>query len=280
MKKSKKTLFLILISLINLSSFAGTYVEFTVKGPANPGAESGIAGKMKAWYQDGNTRSQMQMDLPAGSERIPGFSGMGNLVMLLLNEQPDKTFMLNEKEKTYFEMPKRRGREEQENQEEDFDITIIGKEKINGYNCTHIRARSKSGGPKAEMEWWISQEVPGYQEMKNFRTRQFNTKSMYKALKEKGVEGFPVKILTTNPGRGRNMAMELELVKAEVMDIPESRFSLAGYTKKEGSPFMPGGMDPEKIKNMSPEERMKFFQEMQKMRGMMPKGEGEEKRDK
>jgi hypothetical protein len=42
---------------------------------------------------------------------------------------------------------------------------------------------------------------------------------------------------------------------------------------------MPGGMDPEKIKNMSPEERMKFFQEMQKMQGI-PKGDGEEKPDK
>ncbi len=279
MQKSQIVLFPLLISLVTLSSYGGTYVEFTVKGLANPGSESGITGKMKAWYQDGNTRSQMQMNLLAGSERIPGFSGMGNMVMLLLNEQPDKTYILNEKDKTYFEMPKRPGREEQENQEEDFDITIIGNEKINGYNCTRIRASRKKGGPKAEMEWWISREVPGYLEMKNFRTRQFNTKSMYKALQEKGVEGFPVKIWTTSPGRGRSMAMELELVKAEVMDIPESRFSLAGYTKKESSPFMSGGMDPEKIKNMSPEERMKFFQEMQKMQGI-PKGDGEEKTEK
>lgn len=70
--------------------------------------------------------------------------------------------------------------------------------------------------------------------------------------------------------------MEMNLVKAEKMDIPESRFSLDGFTKRDGSPFMPpGGMDPEKLKNMSPEERMKFFQEMQeKMRGMQPASGG------
>lgn len=255
---------------------AGTFVEFLVKNQANPATGSRMTGTMKAWYQDGNTRSQLQMEMPAGSGRMPG---MGNMVMLLLKDQPDKTFMLDEKNKTYFEMPKRRGREDPESQEEDFDITVLGNEKIGGYNSVHIRAVRKTGGPKAEMEWWISREVPGYQEMQDFRVRQFNTKFMYKALKAKGIEGFPVKILTTGQGRDAERSMEMELVKAEIMDIPESRFSLDGYTRKEGSPFMPGGMDPEKLKNMSPEERANFFREMQQMRGM-PKGEGAEKEQK
>jgi hypothetical protein len=218
------------------------------------------------------------MEMPGGGGRMPGMPDMGNMIMLLLKDQPDKTYMLDEKNKTYFEAPKRQGREGRENQEEDYEVVVLGEEKVNGYKCTHIKASRKSGGPKSELEWWVSKEVAGYQEMKNFRTRQFDTQSMYKSMLAKGVEGFPVKmVMAGRNGQERGgMVMEMELVKAEQMDIPESRFSLDGYTRKEGSPFMPGGMDPEKMKNMSPEERMKFFQEMQqKMQGMQKEaGEG------
>ena len=224
-------------------------------------------GTMKVWYQDGNTRSQMQMDMPSGGGPS-GMPGMGNMVTLHLQSQPDKTFMLDEKNKSYFEMQKRKGREEEQNAEEDYDIKVLGQEKVNGYNCTHIKASRKSGRPDAEMDWWISKEVAGYQEMKDINTRQFNTKSMYKSLAAKGVEGFPVKMITG----GRRGEMEMELVKIEKLDMPESRFSLDGFSKKEGNPFMPGGMDPEKLKNMSQEERMKFFQEMQKNMGAPQKG--------
>ncbi len=93
-------------------------------------------------------------------------------------------------------------------------------------------------------------------------------------MQAKGIEGFPVKMLMNRRGRAQEGFMEMNLVKAEKIDIPESRFSLDGYTRREGSPFMPGGMDPEKMKNMSPEERMKFIQEMQKqMGGMMKEAE-------
>jgi hypothetical protein len=249
---------------------AGIFVEYKIKGPAGPGGEQGIQGTMKAWYQDGNTRSQMQMEMPGGLGSIPGMSDKGNMIMLLLRDQPDKTFMLDEKNKTYVEISNKKEKDEQG---DDFEITVIGQEKVNGFNATHIKAVSR-GPSKAEMEWWVSKEVAGHEEMKNFRSRQFNTSDMYKSMKSKGVEGFPVKMLMGGRGRNKEMVMEMNLVKAEKMDMPESRFSIDGYAKREGSPFMLGGMDPEKLKNMSPEERMKFIQEMQKnMGGMMKEAE-------
>jgi hypothetical protein len=266
----KRALIIILTLFSATFMQAGTYVEFKMTGAAGSKNDPGIQGTMKAWYQDGNTRSQMQMEMPGGMGRMPGMPDMGNMIMLLLRDQPDKTFMLDEKNKTYSEIFKNQGKKDQE---EDYEITIMGQEKVNGYSTTHIKALSK-GPSKAEMEWWVSKEVAGYEEMKNFRSRQFNTSDMYKSMKSKGVDGFPVKMLMGGRGRNREMVMEMNLVKAEKMDMPESRFSLDGYTKREDSPFMPGGMDPEKLKNMSPEERMKFIQEMQKqMGGMMKEAE-------
>lgn len=211
---------------------------------------------MKAWFQDGNTRSRIQMNLPSGMDKFPGMPGLGNMVMLQLKDQPGKTFMMDESNKTYFETSERM---EKDAPEEDFDITVIGQEKVNGYHATHLKAVSKT--TKSVMDWWVSKEVTGYQEMKNFRTRQFNTTSLYRLMEEKSVEGFPVKMIMS---RGKERSMEINLVKAEKMDIPDSQFSLNGYAKKESSPFMPGGMDSEKLKNMSPEDRIKFFQELQK----------------
>ena len=235
---------------------AGTYVEFSMKGQAANKGGAEMEGSMKAWFQDGNTRSRFQMNLPPGMDKIPGMPGIGNMVMLKLKDQPGKAYMMDESNKTYFETPEGA---EKDAPEEDFDITIIGQEKVNGYNATHLKAVSKI--TKSVMDWWVSKDVAGYQEMKNFRTRQFNTNSLYKWMDAKSVEGFPVKMIMS---RGQERFMEMNLVKAEKMDIPASQFSLDGYTKREGSPFMPGGMDPEKLKNMSPEDRIKFFQELQK----------------
>jgi len=233
---------------------AGIYTEFRIK------TVEGLTGTMKAWYQDGNTRSQVVMATPDGMSGAMG--KMGNMVMLHLKEQSDKNFILDEASKTYSEGFQNKRRNE-DGAEEEYEITILGKEMVNGYNCTHVKASRKSGG-RGEMEWWVSKEVSGYKEMAGMKTRQFNTSPIFKAMSEKGLEGFPVKMLIG----GRDGKMEMEMVKAEKMDIPESRFSLDGYTKKEGMPFGQGGFDKEKIKNMSPEERMKFFQEMQKQSGV------------
>ncbi len=257
MKKISIILFLIVLSRI---AFAGFYIEFRIK------TEEGAIGIMKIWQQDGNSRTQMLMDNPASGQLV-GMPNLANLISLRLLGEPEKTFILNEKDKSYFEAPQRQGRGEQESQKDDYMISVIGTEKINGFSCTHFKASRKSGGPRGEMEWWVSKEVAGYQDLGDLETRQFSTRSMYKEMAKNGIEGFPVKMLMGS----RNGKMEMELVKAEKVDIPESRFSLAGYSKKDGMPFLPGGMDMEKVRNMSPEDRVKFFQEMQKSRDVLTK---------
>lgn len=263
---------LLIAGLLSSGSFAGNYLEFKLKAKTGPGMQDGVKGTMKAWYQNGNTRTQLQMEMEQGGNSM-ATAMMNKMVGLRLSSQPNTSFLLDENNKIYFEAPKKNDGQEEEITS--WDISVIGQEKLNGYNCTRIKATEKTGSAPSEFEWWVSKDVPGYSELKDFRTKQLNTGAIYQALKGKGIDGFPVKIKMTgsNPGRP-GIPMEIELIKAEIMDIPESRFSLEGYTRKEGLPFMPGGMDPEKLKNMSPAERMKFLGEMQrKMQGMQPEKE-------
>ena len=241
--------------LTSFCSFAGYYIEFKVIGP------QGVNGIMKSWYQDGNTRTQMNM-----GEGMQGMGRMGmmNMTTLQLKNSPDAFYMLNEKDKTYFESGrKKREGESSVEEKEKYEVVVIGKETVNGYATTHVTLKGKSER-MGIMHWWVSTDVKGYSEMADMKNRYINGSAATKAMAEKGVQGFPVRMKMG----GDKMEMQMDLVKAEMMDIPESKFSLEGYTKQDRpSPMMPGGVDMQKIQNMTPEERQKFIEQMQKQYG-------------
>jgi len=240
--------------LINIASFAGYYIEFKVTNA------QGMNGVMKSWYQDGNTRTQMNM-----GEGMQGMGRMGmmNMTTLQLKASPDAFYMLNEKEKTYFESGKRKKEGESAEEKEKYEIVVIGKETVNGYSTTHLTLKGKSER-MGLIHWWVSTDVKGYSDMVEMKSRYINGSAAAKAMAEKGVQGFPVRMKIG----GDKMEMQMDLVKAEMMDIPDSKFSLEGYTKQDRSlPMMPGGVDMQKIQNMTPEERQKLMELMQKQYG-------------
>jgi len=239
--------------LTSFGSFAGYYTEFKVTNA------QGMNGTMKSWYQDGNTRTQMNMGEGQGMVRM----GMMNMTTLQLKDSPDAFYMLNEKDKTYFESGKRKREGEQDEEKEKYEVVVIGKETVNGYATTHLTLKGKSER-MGIIHWWVSTDVKGYSEMADMKNRYINGSAAAKAMAEKGVKGFPVRMKIG----GEKMEMQMDLVKAEMMDIPESKFSLEGYTKQDRpSPMMPGGVDMQKIQNMTPEERQKFMEQMQKQYG-------------
>jgi hypothetical protein len=263
-KMKKGFVWLVLLIASNLAQ-AGIYTEFRIK------TVEGLTGTMKVWYQDGNTRSQVVMDTKEVT-----LEGMENMVMLHLKEQADKNFIiekkiiLDEASKIYYEgfQNKRRNEYKAEEEYRNYHITILGKEMVNGYHCTHVEVSTTLKGSSFRgMEWWVSEEVFGYKEMQGIKIHQFNSSAIFKAMSEIRLEGFSVKMLIP----GEIGKMEMELMKAEKMDIPGSMFSIDGYTKKERMPFGPGEFDNEKIKDKSIEELVKYYEEMQKQMGV-PEG--------
>ena len=232
-------------------SFAGYYVEFKISGP------NGMNGVMKSWSQAGNARSQFQMT-------VPGMPGGISSASLYLESNSSKFFMINEEEKTYSEYDRQKSEDFKEDVGAEYEVVVVGKETVNGYASTHVKIRKK--GMKTYMNWWVSKDLKYYSELKTMKGKYLNSKGMYAALAEKGVDGFPVRMVME--GKGDQPGMQMDLVKAESMDIPASKFSLDGYTKSAGPAMSPlGGMDMEKIKNMTPAERQKMMEEVMKKYG-------------
>jgi Domain of unknown function (DUF4412) len=214
---------------------------------------SGMNGSMKVYHQDGNTRSEMDMAMP----QMPG-GGMKQ-ASLMLKSDPNKVYMLNLQAKTYTEMETGKS-EMKEGNADDYEVTLIGKEKVNGYSATHVKLKRK--GSTTEEDLWVSTDVPNFANYKNIRSKYTNS-GLYKALGSKGADGFLVRIKTGEHGRD----MQMDLVKAENKTVEASLFSLTGFTKSAASPYGNGQEMMEKMKNMTPEERQKFIEEMRKAHG-------------
>lgn len=225
-------------------AFAGHYFEFSISSLSKPGQK----GTIKTWFQDGNTRSEVHF------ENQPM---MGQMVGLTLNDKPGKIFVLNETAKSYMEVA---DNQEEKNNKTEYTFQNLGTESVLGYTCTHIQVQKK--GENYKSDYWLSKEVKGYAQMKKVKGKYLAESNLMKLFEEKGWDGYPVKmVMGTEDGQ-----MQMELVKAEEIQIPLTKFSLEGYSKTQ-MPALPQQMDVEKIKNMSPAERQKWMEEMMKQYG-------------
>lgn len=115
-----------------------------------------------------------------------------------------------------------------------FQVTKIGNETIDGYNCTHAKLTSNSGKGitkhSTTMDIWTSADVPGYITLKNWMSTQNVTPKMMQALDQAGCGGFMVKM--ANQTKDLNYSMDL--IKAEKDSFPASMFSIPpGYTESK-----------------------------------------------
>lgn len=233
------------------SQAAGSYIEYSITSEKNPSP-----GNMKMYYQDGNSRSEIKMAMPAAAGGVEM-----SFVMISLKEAPLKSYLLNTKSKTYTESEIKESKTE-EAEAIQYEITVVGKEKVNGYNCIHSIVKRKNTTSQQEM--WTTTEIKDFEKYKSINN-QYTNKGMYKALRDKGAEGFPVRMKTME----RSTNMIIDLIKAESRENPASLFSLDGYTKSTapaGGMMSPEQMKEmrEKIQNMTPEERQKYMDEMKK----------------
>ena len=244
MKKSLLFFVLMLTFCSTLCARDGVYVEFKMSGGK-------FSGTSKVYSCDGNTRSEMNIVTPAMPNPIA-------TVSLILKDAPEKIFTLNEKDKTYSEMEINKDRISH-NSDVEYEVTVIGKEKINNYNCVHVKVKSK--GSRDERDMWLSKDVAAWENYTSIKNKYLAGTKLFDALKAKGAEGFFVRLVMQGPNGEQ---MQMDLVKAEHRNIDESLLTLAGYTKKAagapGAGF--GGVDVDAIQKMTPEERQKYIDDM------------------
>jgi hypothetical protein len=253
--KKKISVCIMLVAATIYAIGQGAYVEYKLS------SGEGVGGTMKMYFQDGNSRSEMEMQIPG----MPG-GGMNN-ASVYLKSNPDKIYMLNEKNKTYSEMDisKLDNAQQPAEKNDEYEVTVVGKEKVNSYNATHVKVKHK--GSKTEMDMWTSADVANYASYQNIKSK-YTSVGLYKALKEKGADGVIVRMVVGDHGHN----MQMDLIKAETKSVDAAKFSLAGYTKSERPSYGPGpGADRqelmEKMKNMTPEERKEMIEQMRKAHG-------------
>ena len=248
----KKLAVLLGAFLFSYAAFAqGFYMEMKLSS-----SDKGDMGVMKAYSQDGNNRSEIDITTPMGPLAV---------VTIILKGTPNTLYMINEKGKTYSENDITKNNQYKDYPQDDYEVTVLGKEKVNGYNSTHVKVVHKSGAQTEEM--WTSTEVVDYSAFLTAKTKFTGRENLNKALAAKGATGFPVRIKTSEHG----MDIQVDLVKAEKKNNPASLFSLDGYTK---SGVTTNGMSQQeliqKLQNMTPEEREKFKEDMMKQYGQQP----------
>lgn len=247
------------VFLITAINAQGLYIEMKI---STIGEKEIATGLMKTYSQDGNTRTEMNMNLPAAN------AGLGNMTMLTLKSNVNTVYMLNEKDKTYSEFTSTSEPEDlKDYPQSDYEVTLLGIDKTNNYTCKHVRVKRK--GSNHEMEMWTTTEIDGYADFAMVKTKYTGKANMYKAMEAKGVVGFPVRIKSIDHGH----EVRIDLIKAEKRNNPAALFSLSGFTKQEGA-GMPGGAEMQEmmkqLQNMTPSEREAWIKRLQEQHGHEP----------
>ncbi|HWB62564.1 MAG TPA: DUF4412 domain-containing protein [Chitinophagales bacterium] len=258
-----KRLFLTFIcaTIVSANLWAqGFYIEYRITSSSNT-----MSGSMKTYAQDGNTRTEMAFSM-SGPQAQQGINH--NSVSLILKSTPDKIYTLDVDKKTYSELDISKKEDFKDVNTDDYEITVVGKEKVNGYNATHVIVKSKKTG--MTIDYWNSTEIPFYGEAENIKSKYTGHDNLIKAMKAKGAEGFPVRIKEGEKG----MTMQVDLVKAEKRSNPDSLFSLSGYTLTSTHSVGGGAYNQQemmkKLQNMTPEERQKFIEQMKQQYQQQP----------
>ncbi len=243
MRKVVSPLLLILICLLSLSACSSKKTE-TVSSPAS----GSIVGSILPVLQPFEGVLTMQTTIPeAGSSetklfiakqgvRTESSSHMKNMpsdiqmVTVSPSETPNLIYLINPAHKSYSvidtnEMRKEMAGVEKSDGYNNAKIENLGKETVNGYNCSHVRITHG----ESVMEMWVSKEILDY--FTYARMQSANDKNMpelARRMKAEGLDGFPVKIWH------KQANIITELTKVEKHGLEASLFKVPeGYTKTE-----------------------------------------------
>lgn len=248
MKKLFSTTLIVAFAVCTLFA-QGYYIEMKLTSD-----KKDFSGDMKLYYQDGNSRSSISM-------YVPELGSAMDITSLTLAKTPNVVYMLDEKKKTYSEVKTESDEDWKDYPESEYEVTVLGKETVNGYNTTHVNVKRK--GSKTDQEMWVTKDMVDYADYAKIKSKYTGKDNMLKAMEAKGVSGFPVRIKTAEQG----MAFFIDIVKAEKKSSPADYFTLNGYTKSAGVSGMPGGIDMQQImqnmQNMTPEQQEQFLKQME-----------------
>ena len=206
---------------------SGIYYEYTIESNTK---ERGNVKSTSKMYATNNGEARSEMNLAA----MMGAKNGTALIVIARMSQPHYSLILDDEKKAYslnvIDTSLINGIHQK------YEVTKLGTETVNGYNCTHAKLVSTSGSgmfkSSITQDIWTSVDVPGYELFKKATLQQNIKPGDMKALNDAGCGGFLVKMATSD----KNYSMTMQLSKAEKQSFPASLFKIpSGYTESKSN---------------------------------------------
>jgi uncharacterized protein DUF4412 len=222
------------------------------RGATTVATGQSIPSHSRVSFSGASARVDVDVDMSA----IAGGSGSGSpgaykMTIIQKASEPDRMYMLNDAQKTY--SVTHLDKPSDNSSGETFTVKKTGSDKVAGLPCEKAMVTSSSG---SESELCVTKQLVASTAWLNAMNRRTGGSGMWKALRDNGLEGFPIRIVTHHGG---GSASQIELVSFQKTSVPSSTFQIpAGY--KESASQMQGGaagQDARRkaIASMTPEQR-------------------------
>jgi hypothetical protein len=243
-----------------------------MKGAIHTERGDSIGLQTKAWVGKAGSRVEMTTDLSQMASRsdrsAAGMPATHTEVLLYRNAEPGTTYMLNVERKTYSVLQAASGEKSETTAGEPYAVTKLGRDSVAGYSCE--KALVKRASARDEMEVCVSKDLGTSGAWIDAMSRRQRSGSVFKALSDAGLRGFPVRWIVRHAGE-KEATTTLELTRFEKTSVPASTFEIpAGYKKVSGYETR---MTPEQeeamrkaMENMTPEQRKQFEEMLKKQK--------------
>ncbi len=176
----------------------------------------------------GEGRKEMRMTIPGTmSNQFINIGRAGNPKYSIMLYPETKTYALNIIDTSLINA-----------NDETYEVTKIGNENIQGYNCTHVKLKSTFGKgmfkSSSSMDLWTSEDVPGYSFIKKIMVSQNIKPQMLQVLEKNNCGGYIVKMVSAD----KDYSMEMTIIKVENKTFPASLFEIPGSYKESNENMM------------------------------------------
>jgi hypothetical protein len=228
------------------------------------------SGYRMEWAMDLSSLRKSDKDKDAGKASPAPLT----MTMLVRKADPGKVYMLNDDKKTYSVIDSSKAAEEHgKTPKESFTVRKLGTATVAGHSCQNVLLTSSKG---TEIEVCVAKDLAASSDwLAALNRRQPDGGSWLSALKDQGIEGFPVRWVIRKKGSTQALAT-MEMTRLEKKSLPASLFEIpAGYKEAE---FAIRGLTPEQEKAMSamrermtPEQRRAYEDAMKRYGKPTPK---------
>ena len=248
------------------------------KGTTHTDKNQTIPSQGKVYFSKSACRVEWETDLRQFREErkekkevVPDHFRM---VMLTKLSEPDRLYHLNDERKTYSVTDTSKEKRDSKGPERHWKVQKLGRDTVGGLSCEKALLTADDGD---QSEVCVTREVIPSRAWLSAWNRREEQRSPFAALKENGLDGFPIRWVFREKGKS-DISSTIELVRFERKSVPGSLLEIPpGYRQTSAASVW---MNPEQekavrdaqrkaLENMTPEQRKKY-EEYMKQQGLEP----------